>query len=167
MKRVNPAFGADVDVGERLRRQRDHAARAFLEAAHLARRVAERPAHLPGQLQRDRVAIGDECIDERSHQARPLGERASAPVALRSNGTRERGGDLRIGGLSPFGIDRPSTGLIVLKAAMWKGSDDLEVARQFPVGDVLAELALFPLARRGEMVDERVAERARVPRMTP
>ena len=36
--------------------------------------------------------------------------------------------------------------------------DDLEVAREFPVGDVLAELALFPLAGRGEVLDEGVAE---------
>src|SRR5262245_3731151 len=37
-------------------------------------------------------------------------------------------------------------------------SDDLEVTRQLPVADVLAELALFPLASRCVMFDERVAE---------
>src|SRR5712691_1459590 len=38
------------------------------------------------------------------------------------------------------------------------GSDDLEIARQFPVGDVAAELALLPFAGGGEMLDEIVAE---------
>src|SRR5215207_8442451 len=37
-------------------------------------------------------------------------------------------------------------------------SDDLEIAGELPIRDVLSELALLPLARRGEMVDERVAE---------
>src|SRR5215207_11696389 len=37
-------------------------------------------------------------------------------------------------------------------------SDDLEIAGELPIGDVLSELALLPFARRGEMLDERVAE---------
>src|SRR5688572_4585724 len=37
-------------------------------------------------------------------------------------------------------------------------SDDLEITRQLPIRDVLAELALFPLAGRGEVLDERVAK---------
>src|SRR5262249_530443 len=39
----------------------------------------------------------------------------------------------------------------------WR-SDDLEVACELPVRNVFAELALFPFARRGVVVDERVAE---------
>ena len=105
-----PGLGADVDIGERLRCQRDHPARTLLEAAHFARRVADRAAHLPGEFLRDRVTIGNERVDERGHQARALGERASAPVALRRDDTREGGSDLRIGGLSPFDIDRAVNG---------------------------------------------------------
>src|SRR5262249_44819479 len=37
-------------------------------------------------------------------------------------------------------------------------SDDLEVAVQFPMADVLAELALFPFAAGGIVVDEGIAE---------
>src|SRR5687768_16803609 len=37
-------------------------------------------------------------------------------------------------------------------------SDDLEIALQFPIGDVLAELALLPLAGRSPVIDESLAE---------
>src|SRR6185436_7941765 len=43
-------------------------------------------------------------------------------------------------------------------AMMVYPSDDLEVTRQFPIGDVLAELALLPLAGRSPVVDEGLAE---------
>ena len=43
--------------------------------------------------------------------------------------------------------------------------DDLEIAIHLPVGDGLAEFAFLPFARRGVMVDERIAEQlARRPR---
>src|SRR5487761_826696 len=57
---------------------------------------------------------------------------------------------------------RPSTGETVTCCDMMSPccvrSDDLEVACQLPVGDRLAELPLLPLPRRGEVVDEGVAE---------
>ena len=53
------------------------------------------------------------------------------------------------------------------RAEIDRASDDLEVAREFPVRDVLAELPLFPFARRGEVLDEGVAERARAPPSKP
>ena len=46
-----------IDVGERVGRDRDHVARALERAAHFVRRVADRPAHLPRQLERDLVAL--------------------------------------------------------------------------------------------------------------
>src|SRR4051812_6931991 len=39
-----------------------------------------------------------------------------------------------------------------------RASDNLEVARELPIGDVLAELALFPFPCRREMLDEGVVE---------
>src|SRR5687767_5547789 len=59
---------------------------------------------------------------------------------------------------------RPSTGLIVfcrLPATVTMVRfclDDLEVARELPIGDRAPELTVFPFAARREMLDERVAE---------
>src|SRR3954468_14580669 len=41
-----------------------------------------------------------------------------------------------------------------------RASDDLEVARELPIRDVLAELALFPFPCRREMVDEGFTEQS-------
>ena len=59
---------ADVDVGERLLGHRDHVAGALLEPGDLVRRVADRPAHLPGEPERSRPP-GDEGIDRAPRMA--------------------------------------------------------------------------------------------------
>ena len=83
-----------LEIGERPRRGGDHVARPLLEAAHLARRVADRAAHLPGDLGRDLVPSCDERVDEGAHQRRALLDGAPAPSGLCPAGALERAGDL-------------------------------------------------------------------------
>ena len=82
MKRRNSVLLADLEIGERLRRDVDHVARALAEAAHLRRAVAERAADLPGQLFRDLRRVGDDRLEQRTAQRRALGERYVAKLAL-------------------------------------------------------------------------------------
>jgi hypothetical protein len=89
---------AGVQVGQRLRGERDHGARALLEAANLARGVADRPPHLPGELRRDIVALGDERVDEGRERRRALLDRVGAPLALCRHGSGDCGVDLAFAG---------------------------------------------------------------------
>ena len=100
----------DIDVGEHLRRDRDHVAGPLLEPPHLARPVADRPPHLPGEQLRDARLVGDHRIDERSADPAPLGDRDMAPVALRLARPLERREHRRVVGERPLGIDRAVDG---------------------------------------------------------
>src|SRR3712207_1132128 len=54
---LKAVLGPDIEIGERLGRDLDHVPGAFLEAAHLAWREADRASHLPGQLECDLIAM--------------------------------------------------------------------------------------------------------------
>ena len=100
----------DVDVGEHLRRHRQHVAGALLEAAHLARPVADGPAHLPGEQFRHARRIGDHGVGEGGADPDALGDRHVAPFALRRAGALERGARGLVVGQRPLGIDRAIDG---------------------------------------------------------
>src|SRR3712207_8966316 len=46
----------------------------------------------------------------------------------------------------------------LFRSSLVQSSNDLEVALHLPIGDRLAELALFPFAGGGVMLDESIAE---------
>ena len=100
----------DIDVGEHLRRDRDHVARALLEAPHLARPVADRPAHLPGEQLRDARLVGDHRVDEGGRRSQRSATGTLAPVALRRSRPLERAADGLVVGERPLGIDRAVDG---------------------------------------------------------
>src|SRR5258708_38493141 len=56
------------------------------------------------------------------------------------------------------GPKRISVGKAKRWIAITRGSDNLEIAFQFPVGDCVLELAPFPFARLDIMIDKRFAE---------
>jgi hypothetical protein len=92
-------------VGQGLRRGGDHVARALLEAADLARALADRPAHLPGDLLGDLGLPGDEGVDRLAQQGLALGERHVLPGGLRLARALDRGLDLGVRRQRPFDID--------------------------------------------------------------
>ena len=105
MNRVKPGLSPTSTSASACSATRDHVAGALLEPAHLVRRVADGPAHLPGELRRDLVPPGDEGIDRRAQDDRALGDRNLAPGLLRSRGALERGRDLRLGCQRPLDVD--------------------------------------------------------------
>ena len=98
---------ADRQVRERVARHFDHVAGALLESGHLARRVADRPAHLPGELPCDLVALRDEGVDRATQNGRALGDRNAAPLRLGSSGAFQGGRDLAVARQRPLGVDLP------------------------------------------------------------
>jgi hypothetical protein len=83
-------LGPGIDVGERTRRDRDHVAGALERAAHLVRRVTDRPAHLPAELLRNRVTLRLESLAETRQQRAALRKRYRSPGTLRLARGRER-----------------------------------------------------------------------------
>jgi hypothetical protein len=78
---------------------------ALLESVQLVRCVADRPAHLPGELVGNLVAPRDERIDRTVQDGRALGDRNLAPGRLSSFGPIEGGGDLALACQLPLGVD--------------------------------------------------------------
>ena len=101
---------SNIDVAEHLRRDRDHVAGALLETPHLARPIADRPPHLPGEQLRHARLVGDHRIDERRADPAPLRNGDVAPVALRLARALERREHRRVVGKRPLGIDRAVDG---------------------------------------------------------
>jgi hypothetical protein len=66
-------------------------------------RIADRPAHLPGEFLRDFFAIRLECVAEAAEDCRSLGHGYRAPAALRQARVLERG--LYLGGTSQRALD--------------------------------------------------------------
>ena len=97
---------ADLDVGQRLLGDGDHVARALLEAGHLAAAEADRPAHLPGELLRVLVGLGDEGVDRLGTERRALREWRRRPGLLRRGRRAQTGVDLPVAGIAPLEIDR-------------------------------------------------------------
>ena len=79
----SPGLLPGIDRRERRGGDRQHVARALLEAADLAGRVPDRPAHLPADLAGDLGRLRDEGIDGAAEQRRALRERMVGPVPLR------------------------------------------------------------------------------------
>ena len=102
-----PGLFAHLHVGQRLIGHGDHVAGALFEPAHLVRRVADRPAHLPGELGGDLVPSGNERVDGPAQGGRALRDRNPAPLRLGSSGPLQRGGDLAIACQRPLDI-RPA-----------------------------------------------------------
>ncbi len=74
---------SSLDVRQRFRGDVDHVACPLQRAAHLAGRKPDRPAHLPGQFQRDGVAPCLEFLAELAADRRPGGQARHAPRPLR------------------------------------------------------------------------------------
>src|SRR5262249_37310869 len=73
----------------------------------LVRAVADRAAHLPGDLARDLRAARDEGIDEPRAGRRALADGQGAPARLRPARALERGGDLHLARERALGIAAP------------------------------------------------------------
>ncbi len=97
---------SDVDIGQHPRRDIDHVAGALLEAAHLARPVADRPSHLPGEQFRHARRVGHHRIGEGGHRCGSARRPARPPVALRGAGALQRGEHGLVIGERTLGIDR-------------------------------------------------------------
>ena len=102
---IEARLAGRADVVETLPGERDHGATALLETAHFAGRLRRRAAHLPGQLQRDLRAFGDEGVDEAGRDRQPLGERRASPRLLRLGGQGDRRIHLLRRGGGAFGVD--------------------------------------------------------------
>ena len=112
-KRWKFSFGPASRSRERLRRNRDHVPRALERAAHLVRRVADRPAHLPRELLGDLVALASNCVAERGRGLRRARERHGAPrqrCAMRARSQRVASISAELGERT-LDVDAPSTGL--------------------------------------------------------
>ena len=92
-------------IGQRLGRHLDHIAGPFLEAGDLARALAARPAHLPGDFLGDLAALGDEGVDRLAKQRLALGNRQMAPGRLRLTGADQGRPDFGRAGQRPLDID--------------------------------------------------------------
>jgi len=102
---VKAGFLADIEVLQRLGRDLDHIARPLLEAAHLAGRLRERPAHLPADLLGDLRLSGDEGVDRAAQHRLPLAQGDVAPLSRGLAGAGERRLDLRPGRQLALHID--------------------------------------------------------------
>jgi hypothetical protein len=80
---VEARLGSDLEVGQRLRCDVDHVARALGEAAQLAGALGDRPPDLPGDFARTRLRVGDDRIHQLGAKARAIGQRSVTPGALR------------------------------------------------------------------------------------
>ena len=158
-KRVKFSLAPDGHVAERLRRDGDHVARAFERAAHFAGRVTRGPAHLPGELLGD---LRRRAFRTRRRTASRIAARSAsggvAPRRERMARGAQRLVDLLRSGERTLDVDASVDGADGFLEVRAGSSDDLEVTRQFPVRDRAAELAVFPFAAGGEVLDERVAE---------
>ena len=94
-----------IDVGERVRGNRDHVPRTFERAAYFVGRVADRPTHLPGQFLRDRVALFLEKFAEARQQRDAAHERDGTPGALRLARGSKRRVDFEWTGKRSLGVD--------------------------------------------------------------
>ena len=103
--RSKPALLARPDRGERLGRDAEHIAGALLEAADLAGRVANGPAHLPADLGGDLLCLGDEGVDRLAEHRAALLDRPRAPRDLGGAGGVERAVDARGGVERPLHVD--------------------------------------------------------------
>ena len=105
MKRVKPGLSPTSTSASACSAHRDHVARALLEPGDLARRVADRPAHLPGELRCDLASLGDEGIDRAPEDGRALGDRNLPPCLLGSRGVVESDRNLRLARQRALDID--------------------------------------------------------------
>ena len=142
---------------------RDHVARPVERAVDFTRRIADRPAHLPCQLERQRIAMRFELIAKARADRGSLGDGRVAPRTLCMRRTPEHGVYLVGTGQGSFAIHRAiyRAGGFLCSGHVFQRSDesdDLEITRQFPVGYMPPELALFPLAAGREMLDKLVTE---------
>ena len=106
-------------------------------------------------------------LQERQHLRLPFGQRHPGPFLLRLPGRGQGLGNFRISRDTPPGdyaaVDRRDAHNIIHDdftqvRRRTPASDDFEIARQFPVGDRLAKLALFPMAGHCIVIDEQIAE---------
>ncbi len=94
---LEAGLGRGHHGGERFRGRLEHVARAFLEAAHLARRVANGAAHLPGDFGGNVGGLGDEGIDGLAQGLAACIQRQGRPGRLRRAGHFKRAIDARRG----------------------------------------------------------------------
>ncbi|MNQ88595.1 hypothetical protein D3C85_1038650 [compost metagenome] len=151
---------------ERLARDCDHVTRSRLEAGHFSRRVSQGPTHLDRDGARDLVLGRHETVDGFRYDAPPFDDAQAVPGCLGALRAGQRLRDLRFAGVSAANdlaaVDGTDGGKFLGHGGLSKrigwDSDDLEVARQLPVGHVAAELPFFPFARGHIMFHECVAE---------
>ena len=94
---------------ERLLGDRHHGADALLDAALLAA-IADRPAHLPGELRRDLVVHREQRVEKGEHVTPALGDRHGPPLGQRGAGRETARVDLGVAGDRPLGVDRAVDG---------------------------------------------------------
>ena len=94
-----------IDIGQRLRGDRHHVARPLLEAPHFAGRLADRPAHLPGDFLRDLFLARHEGVDKAVDDCGAAGDWHPPPLRLRAPGQLQRVMDVRVGRKRPLDID--------------------------------------------------------------
>ncbi len=95
----------DRDVCQGLGGRARHVAGALGQTADLARAVADRPSHLPGDLLGDRLGFAFEGLNEAFDDPCPFGDRHRAPSGLATAGGGQRRGHLRGLGERPLDID--------------------------------------------------------------
>src|SRR4029079_11701568 len=131
--------------------------------AHFARRLRDRPAHLPADLFGDLHLVGDEGVDGAGEELLPFAAAQAPTLAGSLARALERCLDLRVIGERTFDIDsavnRRDAFQPVRHVSISGSSDDLEIALQLPIGDVLALLALLPFTAGGVVLDESIAEK--------
>jgi hypothetical protein len=155
------------DRSQRLIADLDEGADALLDAAHFAA-IAHRASHLHGELRRDFLILRQHRFKECGDRGLALGERRGRPFALRGAGRGQDRFDFGERSWPPArnlpAVDGGNTDNIVHASSVAESidssydSDDLEIAREFPVGDRTLELAFFPAAAHRVMFDENIAE---------
>ena len=123
-------LGTDIDRGEGLGRDPQQEARAFLEAAHLARSMADRSAHLPADLDGNLLGVGNEGVDGLAEQRAARRERNGMPGSLRVARRRQRAVDRRVRGERPFHEHAPVHGTDGLEGVLhgvleWSGRSQM------------------------------------------
>ena len=86
-----------------------HIAGAFLQPALLGA-VADRPAHLPGELGDDVVVHRNKRVEHGERLFHAVGDGHLRPLRLRGAGAGNRGVERRIGDQRPLGVDRAVDG---------------------------------------------------------
>jgi hypothetical protein len=163
---AEPGLFQRHDRRQRLVADLDQRAQPLLEAAHFAA-VTNGTAHLHRQFGHDFLILGEHRGQKFRHLGFAFGKRSGSPLTLRPPCRGQNRFDLA-GRRNPAArhlatVDGRNTDDVVHHASIAEpvglhNSDDLEIARQFPIRDGPLEFALLPFPAHRVMIDEAIAE---------